>query len=263
MGNGLGHLARAVAGCKDLVLSRSGEEVVAPLLVCFTLWEEASAAPFREALLAAGHRVVENGSPSRIYECDLLVVKTCSSRNHDALTAIEEARRVSDCLILVVADEQDELRAILSLELGADAFLAEPFSTRLFLTKLHSLTGRSQRASVAEARIFFRGLLLEPAQSRLSYQGKEVALSGSELAVLSCLMSEPSRIFSRAELIGSFNRYLDSDNRALDVHITHLRQKIAELGTTFYPPYVVRKQGFCFHREGLRTERPPRRNRRE
>lgn len=178
-----------------------GDDGAPPFQVCFSLWDKASAEPSHLALRHAGLLVVTDDSLPHRFSSDVLVVKSSWTPRNGSLELISEAVGSSTCLVLAVADTTDELHCILCLEAGAHAFLHGPFTPRLLIAVIQSLVRCRERPSWAQpTALCFGGLRLEPGRSSLCFSGREVSLSMAELAIMTLLMSEPSRTFSREEL---------------------------------------------------------------
>jgi len=143
----------------------------------------------------------------------------------DGLTVAERIRRESPVPIIMLTARVDEEDRIAGLETGADDYVVKPFSARELEARVRAVLRRSegQRAPALEAG----PLRLDRGQRQVWISGREVELTAMEFDLLSFLMDQPGRVFTRLELLeavrgdtyGGFERSVDS-------HIKRLRQKI-------------------------------------
>ena len=159
-------------------------------------------------------------------------------------------RQHSAVPILMLTALGDEVDRILGLELGADDYIAKPFSTRELLARLRALLRRVQldRETQDEGEKLEAGeLRLELAQRRAFKGNEELTLRYKEYELLSLLMSRAGEAVSRADLFDEVwgTEWL-GDTRTLDVHIRWLREKVED--EPGEPRYIqtVRGVGYRF-----------------
>jgi DNA-binding response OmpR family regulator len=148
----------------------------------------------------------------------------------DGLEVCRELRTRSDVPILVLTARGEEADRVLGLELGADDYLAKPFSPRELLARIRAVTRRAKgRAGPALSSVQVGALLVDPAARRVTLDGREVALTGYEFALLEALARRAGRVLSREQLMelakGSAEESFD---RSVDVHVSRLRQKLGD-----------------------------------
>jgi two-component system OmpR family response regulator len=148
----------------------------------------------------------------------------------DGLEVCRELRARSDVPILVLTARGEEADRVLGLELGADDYLAKPFSPRELLARIRAVTRRAKgRAGPARSALQVGGLLVDPAARRVTLDGEEVSLTGYEFSILEALARRAGRILSREQLMelakGSAEESFD---RSIDVHVSRLRQKLGD-----------------------------------
>lgn len=129
--------------------------------------------------------------------------------------------------------------------LGADDYIAKPFSVKQVLARVKAVLART--TSVRQAGVVAcEGLTMQTDTKTLSVDGIRVAFTKTEFLVLQLLMSQPGHVFSRQELI---DHCWPSDvvvtDRTVDVNITRIRKKIRP-----YDRYLVTRQGFGYCFEG-------------
>ncbi|MBK9518116.1 MAG: response regulator transcription factor [Anaeromyxobacter sp.] len=170
----------------------------------------------------------------------------------DGLTVCRELRTRSDVPILVLTARGEEADKVMGLELGADDYLAKPFSPRELLARLRAVTRRAKgKAGPPTASIQVAGLAIDPAARRAVLDGRELPLTGYEFDLLRALAERAGRILSREQLMelakGSAEESFD---RSIDVHVSRLRQKLGDDPKRPRLIKTVRGAGYLFAGEG-------------
>jgi DNA-binding response OmpR family regulator len=135
--------------------------------------------------------------------------------------------------ILIVTARDEEVDKVLGLELGADDYLVKPFSLRELISRVRALLRRAYgelAAPASDQRLVFGALVIDMGRLVVLHSGQPVDLTPIEFRLLRLLASNPGRPFSRDQLIEAVWGY-DSDvgnDRTIDVHMRHLRQKLEE-----------------------------------
>ncbi len=175
----------------------------------------------------------------------------------DGLTLARELRKDSDVPILMLSARGEEIDRVVGLEVGADDYLAKPFSPRELLARLRALLRRSRPAatsapaSAAEAARRFGPYALDVAGWRLLRGDTEVPLTTAEFELLRVFVERPHRVLSRDDLISELKGYTrDAFDRSIDVRVTRLRRKIEP--DPAQPVYIrtVRGEGYLFNPRG-------------
>lgn len=171
-------------------------------------------------------------------------------------------RRESDVPIIFVSARGSEEDRVLGLELGADDYLAKPFSTRELAARVSAVLRRGGQENGNDAAaddrganvVRFDGWQVLPARRELrSPSGALVDLTGAEFDLLSTFLGYPQRVLGRERLMElSRSRISDSSDRSIDVLVSRLRRKLQAEGSE--PPIVtVRGVGYMFKAEVTRA----------
>lgn len=140
-------------------------------------------------------------------------------------------------------DTEDDM--IKGLDLGADDYIAKPYSLRTVLARVRAVLRRSGASAKEEAgteKIVHGGLVIIPSKKSCTVDGEEVKMPRKEFELLYKLLSKPGKIFSREELL----RDIWTDevvvvDRVIDVNITRIRQKIGRYGKQ-----IVTRSGYGY-----------------
>lgn len=135
--------------------------------------------------------------------------------------------RVPVIFLTALGDEDDQL---IGFSLGADDYVTKPFSLAVLYAKTAALIRRS-RGEVTDARLRAGGICLDPDTRKAWADGREVALTPKEFALLEMLLRDRGTVLSRAQLLARCWGYdYDGDDRAVDTHIARLREKLGSAG---------------------------------
>jgi len=166
----------------------------------------------------------------------------------DGLEVCKRIRAKRQIPILMLTARGDETDRVVGLELGADDYLAKPFSPRELLARLRAVLRRAQPTAVAD-RLESAGVSIDVAGREVRVSGKAVELTGLEFDLLVALVRRAGRVIPRDALLGEAGRG-DTvvSERTVDVHISHLRQKLGDDGARLIK--TVRGVGYVFAKEG-------------
>lgn len=142
----------------------------------------------------------------------------------------ELRRRDPHLPVMMLSARGEEIDRVLGLELGADDYLAKPFSPRELVARLRALLRRAGLAPAPAPAT--TGLALfehDPAGARVRYAGHWLLLTRREYGLLAALLRQPGRIWSRDALLdAAWGQDADSQDRTVDTHIKTLRAKLRE-----------------------------------
>ena len=148
----------------------------------------------------------------------------------DGLEVCKRLRARSTVPIVMLTARDDEFDKVIGLELGADDYITKPFSIREFRSRIRALLRRAStpRHEPAEEEVIeIDGLRIDPVRRSVEVGGTSVQLTYVEFEILRSLMRSPGRVLSRRALLESVWDSADyREQRTIDVHIRHLREKL-------------------------------------
>jgi DNA-binding response OmpR family regulator len=161
-------------------------------------------------------------------------------------------RAYSATPVIMLTARGEEIDRVLGLEVGADDYLAKPFSFRELLARIRSILRRVQldRQITQLQPVDLGRLSLDPVARRVFRGGQELQLSAREFDLLSILMKNAGRALSREELLTQvWGDDWIGDPRTLDVHVRWLRLKIEEDPAS--PQYIQTVRGYGYRFAGV------------
>ncbi|CAN5771225.1 response regulator transcription factor [soil metagenome] len=147
----------------------------------------------------------------------------------DGLTVLRKIREAGHRVpVLMLTARGDEADRVVGLELGADDYIAKPFSPRELLARLRAVMRRAQPDSVAE-KLSAAGISVDVAAREAWVDGKPVELTGLEIDLLTVMLRRAGRVVPRSALMELAGRGdVTVGERAVDVHISRLRKKLGD-----------------------------------
>jgi DNA-binding response OmpR family regulator len=140
-----------------------------------------------------------------------------------------EARTAAIPIIMVTAKAEESDR-IVGLELGADDYLAKPFSPNELIARARALLRRTKRTEPEGTLLTYGSLVMDVATHVVSCDGKEVKLTAKEFMLLRYFLQHRERVLSRDLLLGDVWGYrYTGGTRTVDVHVRRLREKLPVL----------------------------------
>lgn len=159
-----------------------------------------------------------------------------------------------DVPVIFLTARAEEIDRIVGLELGADDYVCKPFSPREVVTrakvilKRTALTNATHDIDAAVALSTSNLFLHKKEQRVISYEGNSLDLTRAEYALMSVFLEQPSRVFSRRQLIENiWSSNHPSDDRAIDTHIKTLRAKLKTSNP--HKDFIITHRGFGYSLE--------------
>jgi DNA-binding response OmpR family regulator len=146
----------------------------------------------------------------------------------DGLEVCKKIRARSRIPILMLTAKGDETDRVVGLELGADDYIAKPFGPRELLARLKAVLRRAQPAAVAE-QLKIGDIAIDITGREVTVAGQAADLTGLEFDILVALVRRAGRVVPRDSLLAEAGRSdVTVSERTVDVHISHLRQKLGD-----------------------------------
>jgi len=146
------------------------------------------------------------------------------------LDGTEVCRRIrsqSDVPIIMLTARDDEIDRVVGLELGADDYVTKPFAVRELVARVRAIMRRvAVPAGQKQDELSYDSLRINIPSRRVAVEGRDVDLTYTEFELLVTLATSPGRVFSRSTLLTRVWGDEFRDERTVDVHIRHLREKI-------------------------------------
>lgn len=150
----------------------------------------------------------------------------------------KQIRRHSDVPLMFLTARTEEIDRIIGLEIGADDYVAKPFSPREVCARVRTILKRA-RPVAAEAAFEH-----DSAAGRIRYQGRLLNLTRYEYLLLKTLLAAPDRIYSRAQLLDLVWTEADAFDRTVDTHVKTLRAKLRDVDPDRDPIATHRGMGY-------------------
>ena len=144
---------------------------------------------------------------------------------------LRRLRATSRIPVLMLTARGEEIDRVVGLEMGADDYLAKPFSPRELVARIRAVLRRiSAEAPQTDAPLSFGPLTLEPRAHSARIGAEDLELTSAELRILERLMLADTRTVGREELMQqALGRRLLPTDRSLDTHVSNLRRKLGRL----------------------------------
>ena len=162
----------------------------------------------------------------------------------DGLDLCRTLQHESSVPIIMLTARIEETDKLIGLALGADDYITKPFSPRELVARVHTVLRRASGDPTSEV-IRAGDLTLDRSRYQVVLPDRTVVLTMTEFELLATMMSQPGRIFTRAQLLNAVRGVsFESYERAIDSHIRNLRRKL-EPGD-----YIVTVHGIGYKFEG-------------
>lgn len=136
--------------------------------------------------------------------------------------------------VIFLTARSEEIDRVVGLELGADDYIAKPFSPRELAARVRGVLRRVGKTQSAQnAAPHAAALEIDEERRRVRYYGQALELSRYEFGLLRTLASRPGRVFSRDELLALIWNDTESIDRTVDTHVKTLRAKLAAITPEF------------------------------
>ncbi len=169
-----------------------------------------------------------------------LVVLDIGLPEIDGLDVCRAIRKQSETPILFLSARDEEVDRIVGLEIGGDDYVTKPFSPRELVARVRVILKRWQKAPEAVTGredgevprpLMCGAVSLDKARHAIAFDGKPIALTATEFAILESFLRHPEFVRDRASLIeAAYDFNVHVSDRTVDSHIRHIRAKFADAG---------------------------------
>ncbi|OYX95890.1 MAG: DNA-binding response regulator [Novosphingobium sp. 17-62-19] len=192
-------------------------------------------------------------NPPDLAVCDIKMPRM------DGLELLRRLREKSDLPVIFLTSKDDESDEALGLSMGADDYIAKPFSQRLLVARIKAILRRSdivRREAEAEETLnaeplpdpIRRGrLVMDPARHGVTWDGAAVSLTVTEFLILEALAMRPGVVKTRNALMdAAYHDDVFVDDRTIDSHIKRLRRKFRAVDGCFGAIETLYGAGYSF-----------------
>ncbi|MFL6846675.1 MAG: response regulator [Allosphingosinicella sp.] len=177
----------------------------------------------------------------------------------DGMELLRRLREKSELPVIFLTSKDEEIDEALGLAMGADDYVAKPFSQRLLIARIRAILRRAEARAApadtaepeAEAPQIVRGrLTMDPARHRVAWDGHDVTLTVTEFMILEALAQRPGVVKSRNQLMDvAYQDDIYVDDRTIDSHIKRLRRKFRAVDSEFKAIETLYGVGYRFGEE--------------
>jgi two-component system response regulator ChvI len=176
----------------------------------------------------------------------------------DGLELLRRLREKSMVPVIFLTSKDDELDEALGLAMGADDYIAKPFSQRLLIARIRAILRRAEVAQggngteepAAETSLVRGRLAMDTARHRVTWAGATVTLTVTEFLILETLAQRPGIVKTRNQLMdAAYHDDIYVDDRTIDSHIKRVRRKFRQVDATFDAIETLYGAGYRFSEE--------------
>lgn len=185
-----------------------------------------------------------------------LVILDVGLPDTSGFEVFKRLREHADVPVVFLTARSDEIDRVVGLELGADDYVAKPFSPRELVARVRSILRRSSKATAAAPVGPALPLSVDEGKRQIRFYGTLLELSRYEFGLLQTLVSRPGHVFSRETLLARvWGDDTESLDRTVDAHVKTLRAKMKLVAPTLDPIRTHRGSGYALA-EDLPASRP-------
>jgi len=190
-----------------------------------------------------GFRAIEREKPDLV----ILDIMLPGQNGFDICRKMKSNPELKNIPVIVLSAKGEEIDVILGLELGADDYVAKPFSPKVLFSRIKAVLRRGKEAEKTPKILSFGDFTLEVDRYLLRKLDKIIAITLSEFGILKRLLTNRGKVLTRNQLLDDIhNDDAFIVDRNIDVHIASLRKK---LGPHFDWIETVRGVGYRFREE--------------
>jgi two-component system, OmpR family, alkaline phosphatase synthesis response regulator PhoP len=190
-----------------------------------------------------GYRAVEREKPDLV----ILDIMLPGQNGLDICRKMKHSPELKNIPVIIISAKNEELDVVLGLELGADDYVAKPFSPKILFSRIKAVLRRGREPQKTAKTLSFGDFTLEVDRYLLRKRDKYIPITLSEFGILRRFLANRGKVLTRNQLLDDVqNDDAFIMDRNIDVHIAALRKK---LGPNFHWIETVRGVGYRFKEE--------------
>lgn len=190
-----------------------------------------------------GYRAIERDRPDLV----ILDIMLPGQNGLDICRKMKQHPELKNIPVVIVSAKNEELDVVLGLELGADDYVAKPFSPKILFSRVKAVLRRGREGQKQQKTMKFGDFTLEVDRYLLRKGEKNIPVTLSEFGILRRFLTNRGKVLTRNQLLDDVqNDDAFIMDRNIDVHIASLRKK---LGPNFHWIETVRGVGYRFKEE--------------
>lgn len=160
-----------------------------------------------------------------------LVLMDISLPNFNGYHWCSEIRRLSQVPLIFISSASDTMNIVMAVNMGGDDFIAKPFDLTVLSAKVQALMRRTYDFTLGGDLLEYKGMILNLADTTITYNEKKLELSRNEFRILQTLFENKRKVVSREKLMKHlWETDCFVDENTLTVNITRLRKRLAGIG---------------------------------
>ena len=206
---------------------------------------------FEPAWVATGEEAVALVQASSPQERPALVILDVGLPDTNGFEVFKRIRALADIPVVFLTARSDEIDRVVGLELGADDYVAKPFSPRELVARVRTVLRRATKPAAAPVAPVVAAepalpIAVDDGRRQIRFYGQLLELSRYEYGLLKTLVSRPGHVFSRDTLLERvWDDATESLDRTVDAHVKTLRAKMKIVAPTLEPIKTHRGTGYA------------------
>lgn len=164
------------------------------------------------------------------HEAVSLVVLDVGLPDMSGFELLKRIRQTHTVPVIFLTARGEEIDRVVGLEIGADDYITKPFSPRELMARIKAVLRRTNHSPQTNSSSTSNTFEINDQQAKISFQQQALELTLAEYKLLSGMLSQPNRVFTRAQLLEIiWDANHPSEERTIDTHIKSLRAKLKEI----------------------------------
>lgn len=162
----------------------------------------------------------------------------------DGLHLCRELRQISETPVIMITSRNTEITELMSMNYGADDFVAKPFNPQILLARIEAILKRTYREKEIDKPVLLDSFTLDLTRGKAGNENGSVELTRNEMKMLSVLAAQRGKIVSREEIMNElWDNKMFVDDNTLTVNMTRLKNKLESIGVR---DAIVTKRGMGY-----------------